>query len=98
VVEDVQKARERIHEMKLYLMVSNRPGQVHGVDYTRGLEDGRKCGKVHEFCTKTVNGKCCVVLWTEEEAGRGPELKPDEWVELTPVRSEKKIESIVWGE
>lgn len=33
---------------------------VHGVDYTKGLEDGRHCGKVHPYHTV----KCRPVLYT----------------------------------
>jgi hypothetical protein len=36
---------------------------VHGVDYHRGLEDGRECGTVHEFMTKN----CQPVIFTEDE-------------------------------
>jgi hypothetical protein len=35
---------------------------VHGVDYTKGLEDGRHCGVNHPYVTKA----CRPVLYTEE--------------------------------
>lgn len=51
--------------MKLYLQYNGDEKQeaIHGVDYHKGLEDGRTCGKRHEFMTKN----CVPVVYTEEE-------------------------------
>ena len=56
----------------MYLIKIENPG-IHGVDYTKGLEDGRHCGVRHLYQTK-----CCrPILHTEEECWASEELRVD---------------------
>lgn len=64
---------------RMFLIRVQGPPRVHGVNYRKGLEDGRECGRVHEFHTR-----CCKpVAYTEEQAKRFA-LSTDELVELEP--------------
>ena len=51
--------------MYLQLNPEETQNAVHGVDYTKGLEDGRQCGKVHPYHTV----KCRPVLYRKEDIG-----------------------------
>lgn len=55
--------------MYLRLNPKNTQTAVHGVDYTKGLEDGRHCGKVHFYNTV----KCRPVLYDLEDVENDPE-------------------------
>lgn len=75
--------------MKLYLVLNDcRAGQVHGVDYLKGLVDKddrimRECGRIHEFNTR----RCSPVYLTEEEVHRLG-YKAEEIVEIVPFYEE----------
>lgn len=77
----------------MYLIKSKNSG-VHGIDYTKGLEDGRLCGKVHEFMTLY----CRPLLLTKEEAQKN--WKFDEVVNYDELSDQEKLllgEPIFWG-
>lgn len=82
--------------MKLYLELNHYDTKslIHGVDYHKGLEDGRRCGRVHEYMTRS----CKPIVFTEEELGASLELHPERFVEVIPLRDNLTIESIVCGE
>jgi hypothetical protein len=58
---------------------------VHGVDYTKGLEDGRQCGKVHPYNTV----KCRPVLYKEEDIVSGQET---EYLDYETLSDREKLE------
>ena len=62
---------------KMYLVLADPKRGVHGVDYVKGLEDGRTCGRVHEFQTRD----CHPLYITEEELDY---YYPDQVVEIRP--------------
>ena len=77
----------------MYLIKSKNSG-VHGIDYTKGLEDGRPCGKIHEFLTVY----CRPLLLTKEEAQKS--WKFDEIVDYDKFSDREKLllgEPIFWG-
>lgn len=43
-------------------LIKNSGNAVHGVDYTKGLEDGEHCGKIHPYQTK----RCRPVLFPKD--------------------------------
>ena len=49
--------------MYLRLNPPETQNAIHGVDYTKGLEDGRQCGVVHPYNTV----RCRPVLYTYRE-------------------------------
>lgn len=67
----------------MYLVKISNPG-VHGVDYTKGLEDGRHCGVRHLYQTKY----CRPVLYTEKDGM----MYKEERVEYDSLTDEEKLE------
>ena len=75
------------------------PGPRHGIDYHKGLEDGRACGRVHFVQTR----KCHPVVFDEEQAASIPahfrktlsearELFPGEdWHDFVAFNEETKL-------
>ena len=59
---------------------------VHGVDYHKGLEDGRVCLRVHEYETK----HCRPVLYTDEQK-ESWHYKSNEWVDYESLTEREKL-------
>lgn len=69
----------------MYLVKVENP-LLHGVDYTKGLEDGRHCGIRHPYYTTA----CRPMLYTEKDAMTMG--KPDTWVDYDTLSDEEKLE------
>lgn len=79
--------------MRLFLMNSSRPGEVHGKDYDKGL-NGRECGKDHEFNTRANGDVCSPVFLTEEEIGGEAGIDSGFYTEIVPLHSGKVVTRI----
>ena len=78
----------------MYLIKNDPDLGVHGVDYIKGLEDGRTCGLNHPYWTT----KCRPILFTEEDKEKS--FKTWEFIDYDSLSEREKLElgePLFWG-
>lgn len=68
----------------MWLHKLETPG-VHGVDYHKGLEDGKVCLRIHEYDTK----QCRPVLYTDEQ--KESMWSDSDWIDYDSLTEREKL-------
>ena len=77
----------------MYLIKVQEPIPIHGVDYTKGLEDGRHCGVRHPYQTRF----CRPILYKREDCSWAKEEELTDYNSLTDQEKFELGEPLFWG-